>query len=78
MSRRGHLYGMISIYHHSWFLKTDGLGNLLISDAVGADACGDAEHVSVTEVCQVENPCLAYGSDFTVTIYVVCHSGSFW
>lgn len=78
MSRRGHLYGMISTYHHSWFLKTDGLGNLLISDAVGADACGDAEHVSVTEVCQVENPCLAYGSDFTVTIYVVCHSGSFW
>ncbi|KAL3152890.1 hypothetical protein ABBQ38_012197 [Trebouxia sp. C0009 RCD-2024] len=49
MSRRGHLYGMISTYHHSWFLKTDGLGNLLVSDAVGADARGDAEHVSVTE-----------------------------
>lgn len=54
MSRRGHLYGMISTYHHSWFLKTDGLGNLLVSDAVGADARGDAEHVSVTEVCSVD------------------------
>ncbi len=51
MSRRGHLYGMVSTYHHSWFLKTDGRGNLWISDAVGADARGDAGHVSVTEVC---------------------------
>ena len=50
MSRRGHLYGMISTYHHSWFLKADGKGTLWVSDAVGADAFGDAEHVSVTEV----------------------------
>ncbi len=54
---------MISTYFHSWFVKTDGLGNLWISDAVGADARGDAEHVSVTEVCQVDIPCLACGSD---------------
>ena len=51
MSRRGHLYGMISTYHHSWFLRSDGKGGLWISDAVGADARGGAEHVSVTEVC---------------------------
>lgn len=51
MSRRGQLYGMISTYHHSWFLKTDGRGNLWISDAVGANVYGGAEHVSVTEVC---------------------------
>ena len=36
--------------HHSWFLKTDGKGNVWISSAVGADARGDAGHVSVTEV----------------------------
>ena len=51
MSRRGHLYGMISTYHNSWFLKSDGKGNVCISNAVGADVCGDAEHTSVTEVC---------------------------
>ena len=51
MSRRGHLYGMISTYHFSWFLKSDGKGGLWISDAVGADARGGAEDVSVTEVC---------------------------
>lgn len=36
MSRRGHLYGMISTYHHSWFLKADGRGALWISDAIAA------------------------------------------
>lgn len=46
VSRRGQLYGMISPYHHSWF-KTNGLVSLFSSDAVGADACGDAENVSV-------------------------------
>lgn len=51
MSRRGHLYGMISTYHHSWFLKSDGKGTLWVSDAVGAHAQGDTEDVSVTEVC---------------------------
>ena len=51
MSRRGHLYRMISTYHHSWFLKNDGLDNVWISDAVGADARGGAV-LSVTEVCQ--------------------------
>lgn len=59
MSRRGLLYGMISTYHHSWFLRTDGVGNVWISAAVGADARGDAEHVSVTEVCSVDIPYLA-------------------
>lgn len=54
MSRRGHLYGMVSTYHHSWFLKTDGKGNVWISNAVGADARGDAGHVSVTEVCGLD------------------------
>lgn len=51
MSRRGHLDGMISTYHHSWFLRSDGKGGLWISDAVGYDAPGGAEKVSVTEVC---------------------------
>lgn len=53
MSRRGHLYGMFSTYHHSWFLKTDGKGNVRVSNAVGADARGGARHVSVTEVCRL-------------------------
>ena len=51
MSRRGHLYGMISTYHHSWFLKTDGKGVLWISAAIAADMQGSAQKVSVTEVC---------------------------
>lgn len=53
MSRRGHLHGMVSSYHHSWFLKSDVKGNLWVSDAVGAESCGDARHVSVTEVRQL-------------------------
>jgi len=68
---------MISTYFHSWFVKTDGLGNLWISDAVGADARGNAQHVSVTEVCQVDIPCLACGSDYSiVTLYVAYNFGS--
>lgn len=54
MSRRGHLYGMVSTYQHSWFLKTDGKGVVWISNATGADARGDATHVSVTEVCNLD------------------------
>lgn len=66
---------MISTYHHSWFLKTDGLGNVLVSDAIGADAQGDADHVSVTEVCSVDFSFLVCGRGLT-DICVVRSPGS--
>ena len=55
MARRGHLYGMVSTYNHSWFLKADGRGNLWISRAVSAVERGNVEHISVTEVCQLDS-----------------------
>ena len=51
--KKGRLHGMVSSHHHSWSLKSDGKGNLWVSDAVGAESCGDARHVFVTQVRQL-------------------------
>ncbi len=53
MARRGHRTGIISTYHHTWLLKTDGLDQVWISDAVPKERQGDASHASVTEVRHV-------------------------
>ena len=52
MSRRGHKTGIISTYHHTWLLKTDGRGKVWISDAIPRERQGDAGLASVTEVWQ--------------------------
>ena len=52
MARRGHRHGVLSMYHHFWFLKTDGQGTVWISDAIAAGASGNAGRVSVKEVCR--------------------------
>ncbi|KAK9805493.1 hypothetical protein WJX72_001306 [[Myrmecia] bisecta] len=50
MARRGHKTGIISTYHHTWLLRTDGLGRVWISNAIPKERRGDATHASVTEV----------------------------
>lgn len=50
MSRRGHKTGIISSYHYTWLLKTDGEGCVWISDPVRYDSEGTDTRASVTEV----------------------------
>ena len=50
MSRRGHKAGIISSYHTTWLLKTDGKGCVWISDPIAYDCAGTQDRASVTEV----------------------------
>lgn len=54
MSRRGHETGIISTYFHTWLLKTDKKGCVLITPAVRHDQVGTSTKVSATEVRQVD------------------------
>ena len=46
---------MISTYHHSWFLRSNGKRTVWVSEAVDADACGVAEGtVLKPEVCPLD------------------------
>ena len=50
MSRRGHGTGIISTYIHTWLLKIDKKGCVLIMPAVSYDQVGTSTKVFATEV----------------------------
>ena len=55
MARRGHKTGIISTYHDTWLLRTDGQGCVWISEAIPRDRQGNDRLASVTEVWQQLN-----------------------
>lgn len=51
MARRGHRFAVMSTYHSTWVLKTDGTGSVWVSDAIEYAAPTVNLEVSVTQVC---------------------------
>ena len=75
MSRRGHETGIISTYFHTWLLKTDKKGCVLITPAVRHDQEGMSTKVSVTEVRQVDVTSQPRAGQFVSrTCHDVCES----